>query len=253
HIDFPSIGEALSTARRAGQRSRALIVVNPNNPTGSFIKRDELARLVALCGEANLAVISDEVFAPYPSATDPTRVSTLAIEPLFQAAGPAFSLGGLSKASGLPQLKLGWIVVGGRGPSHSVAALELIADTYLSVATPVQAAAGDLLALGAEVRAAIATRVAKNRAALAEALPPTSACTLLPAEGGWSAILRLPASRSDEAWATALIVEDRVLTHPGYFFDLRGGTFLVVSLLPRPEVFGEAIARLVARVDATLR
>lgn len=253
HIDFTSIGEALSTARRAGQRPRALIVVNPNNPTGSFIKRDELARLVALCGEANLAVISDEVFAPYPSATDPTRVSTLAIEPLFQAAGPAFSLGGLSKASGLPQLKLGWIVVGGRGPSHSVAALELIADTYLSVATPVQAAAGDLLALGAEVRAAIATRIAQNRAALAEALPPTSPCTLLPAEGGWSAILRLPASRSDEAWATALIVEDRVLTHPGYFFDLRGGTFLVVSLLPRPEVFGEAIARLVARVDATLR
>lgn len=253
HIDFASIGETLATARRAGQRPRALIVVNPNNPTGSFIKRDELARLAALCGETDLALISDEVFAPYPSGPDRARVSTVALEPLFAAAGPAFSLGGLSKASGLPQLKLGWIVVGGREASNSVAALELIADTYLSVATPVQAALGDLLALGAEVRAAITTRIAQNRAALTEALPPTSACTLLPAEGGWSAILRLPASLSDEAWATALIVEDHVLTHPGYFFDLRGGTFLVVSLLPRPELFRTAIARLVARVDVALR
>jgi len=259
HIDFASLGETLAAARKTGRRPRAIVVVNPNNPTGSYLKREELARLATLCEEGGLAIISDEVFSSYPSypssptSPDPTRVHTVAVEPRLATAGPAFSLGGLSKACGLPQLKLGWIVVGGRDASSSIAGLELIADTYLSVATPVQAAAGDLLALGAEVRAAIATRVAQNRAHLARFLPPISLCTLLPAEGGWSAILRLPASRSDEAWATALVIEDGVLTHPGYFFDLRGGTFLVVSLIPRPEVFEPAIARLVARVDSTLR
>ena len=257
HIDFSSVRDTVAAARQAGRRPRALVVVNPNNPTGSFVKRDELARLAALCREVGLAIISDEVFAGYPSgspsASDEGRVPTVAVEESFETAGAAFSLGGLSKACGLPQLKLGWIVVGGRDAPQSIAALELISDTTLSVGTPVQAALGDLLALGADVRAAIATRVAANRAHLAAALPSTSACTLLPAEGGWSAILRLPASRSDEEWAAALIAQDGVLTHPGYFFDLRGGTFLVVSLLPRPEVFGTAIARLVARVDAALR
>jgi alanine-synthesizing transaminase len=253
HIDFASVAEAALAARQMGHRPRAIVVVNPNNPTGSFIKRDELARLATFSEEAGLAIISDEVFSPYPSATDPTRVPMVAVEPMLATAGPAFSLGGLSKACGLPQLKLGWIVVGGREIPQSIAALELISDTYLSVATSVQAAAGDLLALGAEVRAGITARVAQNRAHIAEALPPTSACTLLPAEGGWAAILRLPASRSDEAWAAALVTQDGVLTHPGYFFDLRGGSFLVVSLLPRTEVFRRAIGRLVARVDAALR
>jgi alanine-synthesizing transaminase len=257
HIDFSSVREALAAAGQAGRRPRALVVVNPNNPTGSFVKRDELARLAALCGELDLAIISDEVFAGYPSGSaspsDEDRVRTVAVDGSFATAGAAFSLGGLSKACGLPQLKLGWIVVGGRDAPQSIAALELISDTILSVGTPVQGALGDLLALGADVRGAIATRVAGNRAHLAAALPTTSACTLLPAEGGWSAILRLPASRSDEEWAADLITRDRVLTHPGYFFDLRGGTFLVVSLLPRPEVFATAIARLVARVDASLR
>ncbi len=253
HVDFASLSEALAAARRVGQRPRVLVVVNPNNPTGSFLKRDELVRLDAICAEAGLALISDEVFAPYPFAPDPTRVSAVAIELQPLTARAVFSLGGLSKGCGLPQLKLGWIVVGGREAARSLAALELIADTYLSVATPVQSALGDLLALGAEIRAGIAGRISQNQACLVEAVGPASACTLLPAEGGWSAILRLPASRSDEAWATELAAEDGVLTHPGYFFDLRGGSFLVVSLIPRPEVFQTALGRLVARVDATLR
>jgi alanine-synthesizing transaminase len=253
HVDFASLREALAAAQRAGHRPRAIVVVNPNNPTGSFIKRDELTRLASLCDEAGLTILSDEVFSPYPAAPDPTRVRTLAVEPLLATAGPAFSLGGLSKACGLPQLKLGWIVVGGAEVPQSMAALELISDTSLSVATLVQLAAAELLTLGADVRAGIAARVAQNRAHLAGALPSTSACTLLPSEGGWSAILRLPASRSDEDWAAELVTRDRVLTHPGYFFDLRGGSFLVLSLLPRPEVFRTAIARLVARVDTALR
>ena len=159
------------------------------------------------------------------SPPPPTRRST-------QRAS-VFSLGGLSKSCGLPQLKLGWIVAGGHDAARSVAALELVADTYLSVATPVQTALGDLLALGAEVRAAIAARVAENRARLLAALPPESGCTLLPAEGGWSAILRVPASRTDEAWAAALATEAGVLVQPGYFFDLRGRNLLGSQLAPR--------------------
>jgi alanine-synthesizing transaminase len=255
HVDFGSLDGALAAARRDGRRPRALIVVNPNNPTGSFLKRDELARLGALCAREDLALVSDEVFAPYPSSSGaaPERVTTAAIEPTVAGGPPVFSLGGLSKSCGLPQLKVGWIVAGGREADRSVAALELVADTYLSVATPVQAALADLLALGAEVRAAIAARVSGNRARLAAALPDATGITALPAEGGWSSILRLPASSSAEAWAASLVAETGVLVQPGYFFDLTGGTFLVVSLLPAADLFSEAIARLVAHVDAVLR
>jgi alanine-synthesizing transaminase len=253
HIDFGSVTEALTRARRDGHRPRAVIVVNPNNPTGSFLKRDELERLSAIAGKEDLAIVSDEVFAGYPFGPDPERVTTAAADPALGDGASVFSLGGLSKSCGLPQLKLGWIVAGGRDAARSIAALELIADTYLSVATPVQAALGDLLALGAEIRAAIAARVAENRARLLAALPPESGCTVVPAEGGWSAILRVPASRSDEAWAAALATEAGVLVQPGYFFDLRGGTFLVLSLLPVPDLFAAGIARLVAHVDSVLR
>ena len=253
HIELASIREAAAAARRDGHRPGAIIVVNPNNPTGSFLKRDELTRLSAIAAEEDLAIISDEVFAGYPFAGDPARVTTAAADPALDDGASVFSLGGLSKSCGLPQLKLGWIVAGGRDAPRAVAALELVADTYLSVATPVQGALGELLALGAGVRAAIAARVAENRARLRAALSPQSGCTLLPAEGGWSAIVRVPANRSDEAWAAGLATEASVLVQPGYFFDLRGGTFLVLSLLPPSELFAAAIARLVAHVEAVLR
>ena len=155
-----------------------------------------------------------------------------------------FSLGGLSKSCGLPHLKLGWIVVGGPRADETLAGLELVADTYLSVGAPVQHALPDLFALGAGIRAAIAARVATNRGVLARALGAAPGCTLLPAEAGWSAIVRVPAVRSDEAWATMLVTEAGVLVHPGYFFDLRGGTFLVVSLLPEPSLFADAVRRM---------
>lgn len=253
HIDFGSLTEAVAKARREDHRPRAIIVVNPNNPTGSFLRRDELVRLSAIAAEEDLALISDEVFAGYPFAPDPGRVTTAAVDAALDDGSSVFSLGGLSKACGLPQLKLGWIVAGGHDAARSISALELVADTYLSVATPVQAALGDLLTLGAEVRAAIAARVAENRRRLLGALPPESGCTLLPTEGGWSAILRVPASRSDEAWAASLASEAGVLVQPGYFFDLRGGTFLVLSLLPAPELFSTAITRLVAHLESALR
>jgi alanine-synthesizing transaminase len=250
HVDFGSVADALAEARRRNVRCRALVVVNPNNPTGSFLKRDELARLAEVCAAATLALISDEVFAPYPFSTDPNRVTTVATAPPFAAAAPAFSLGGLSKACGLPQLKLGWIVVGGSEPARARAALELIADTYLSVGTPVQSALPQLFALGAGVRSAITDRIAENRATLAAAVPPGAPWSVLPSEGGWSAIIRLPATRSDEDWAAGLVADAGVLVHPGYFFDLRGGTFLVASLLPSPAVFATAVQRLIAHLAA---
>lgn len=247
HIDFASLAEA---AERAG-RPRAVVVVNPNNPTGSYLKRSELARLADFCRARDMALVSDEVFAPYPFATNPERVLCAAAE-----AGDApavFSLGGLSKACGLPHLKLGWIAVGGRQAARALHALELIADTYLSVSTPVQRALPELLAAGVGIRARIAERVARNRAALSAALPPGSPCSLLPAEGGWSAILRVPASRSDGDWAVTLARQAGVLVHPGFFFDMRGGAFLVASLLPDPEAFSGGVSRLIAHVEASLR
>jgi hypothetical protein len=246
HVDLASVDDALA---RTGRRARALIVVNPNNPTGSFLKRFELPPLAERCEANGLAVIADEVFAPYAAGEDPSRVAALAGEAAFVDRVLTFALGGLSKSCGLPQLKLGWIAVAGP-PALARAALErleLVADTYLSVGTPVQAAAAKLLSLGRQARAAIASRVAQNRAQLAAALPASSPCTLLASEGGWSAILRVPATHTDEEWASALLAEDGVLVHPGYFFDLRGGAFLVVSLLPTPTVFGEGVSRILAR------
>ena len=252
HVDFASVADALAEARRRNVRCRALVVVNPNNPTGSFLKRDEVARLAEVCAAATLALISDEVFAAYPFSAEPNhdRVATVATAPPFADAAPAFSLGGLSKACGLPQLKLGWIVIGGREPARARAALELIADTYLSVGTPVQSALPELFALGAGVRSAIAGRIAENRATLVAAVSPGATWSVLPSEAGWSAIIRLPATRSDEAWAAGLLADAGVWLHPGYFFDLRGGTFLVASLLPPPAAFAKAVQRLVAHVAA---
>jgi aspartate/methionine/tyrosine aminotransferase len=251
HIDGASLEDAVYAARDRGAPPRAIVVVSPNNPTGSFLKRDDLARLSIVAATHDLALIADEVFADYPFAPDPTRVPALAVDPAVTDDVRAFSLGGLSKSCGLPHLKLGWIVVGGRAPAESLAALELVADTYLSVGAPVQAALPELLRAGAGVRAAIAARVAANRAALAAAFPPGSTTSVLPAEGGWSAILRLPSTRSDEAWAAALLGEAGVRVQPGYFFDLRGGAYLVVSLLPPPGPFLEGVRRVVALVDAT--
>jgi aspartate/methionine/tyrosine aminotransferase len=246
HVDLGSLDEALAAARG---RARALVVVNPNNPTGSFLKRFELPALAARCEAHGLAAIADEVFAPYAAGDDPARVRALATEAAFTERALTFALGGLSKSCGLPQLKLGWIAAAGPPASvgEAVARLALVADTYLSVGAPVQAATARLLAIGRDARRAIAARVAENRARLVAALAAPSPCTLLAAEGGWSALVRVPATRSDEAWASDLLERDGVLVHPGYFFDLRGGTFLVLSLLPRPETFAEGVRRLVTR------
>jgi aspartate/methionine/tyrosine aminotransferase len=228
-------------------RTRAILLVNPNNPAGWFCKRDEHARLDALAAARGLALVSDEVFADYAFAPDATRLTTLAGD----GAALTFSLSGLSKLVGLPQLKLGWIHVSGPAALRAQAneRLEHIADTYLSVATPVQHAAPRLLPLSDDVGRQILNRVVDNRRTLQQALT-RSAAQLLDGEGGWSAIVRLPATRSDEEWVLALI-ERGVLTHPGFFFDLLGTppVAIVVSLLVDPALLARALPILLGLVD----
>jgi aspartate/methionine/tyrosine aminotransferase len=227
--------------------ARAVCVVSPNNPTGSFVHRQDLEALAALAAERGLALVVDEVFADYAFAPGPGAVLSVA------GAAPAaltFCLGGLSKSAGLPQMKLGWIATLGPAAlvAEALARLELVCDTYLSPGTPVQLALSRLLELGASIRAAIRERVQANRRALASAISAQAPCTLLPAEAGWSAILRMPALMSDEDWAIRLLEEDGVLVQPGYFFDLTLGTTLVLSLLPAPATFNEGVSRLLARL-----
>jgi alanine-synthesizing transaminase len=229
-------------------RTRAVVVVSPNNPTGSFLKRNEASALAALCAGRGLALIADEVFADYAFEEDARRVSSLAAD------GPAlaFALGGLSKSCGLPQLKLGWIAVSGPPPLReaALARLEVVADTYLSVGTPVQVAAPALLARRAELQAPIAARVRSNLDLLRAALAGSSG-TLLHIEGGWSAVVQVPATRSEEEWAAWLLQEDGIVIHPGFFFDFPHEAFLVLSLLTPPAVFGEAVSRLRARLRSS--
>jgi alanine-synthesizing transaminase len=233
-------------ARAFTPRTRAVILVNPNNPTGSFLKQDERDALVALCAERQVALISDEVFADYPLRADPTRVATLArTEEVL-----TFCLSGLSKVAALPQLKLGWIVIGGPAGARAAAAgrLELIADTYLSVNTPVQHAAPRLLAGAAGAQAQIRSRTAANLDQLRAAIGSESACRILDLEGGWYATLQVPRIRTEEEWCTQLLLADDVVVQPGFFYDFEKEAFLVVSLLPEPAVFREGVARLLARI-----
>lgn len=224
--------------------TRAVVVVNPNNPTGSFLKGDELAALLDLCAERGLAVISDEVFADYAFAPDARRVS--AIDGGDRAL--VLSFGGLSKSCGLPQLKLAWIVATGPGPlrSEALARLEIAADTYLSVGTPVQQAAPEILARLPELQAPIAARVRRNLDTLASLCHAESPATLLDVEGGWCAVLRVPATLSEEERVCRLVQDRGVLVHPGYFFDFGSEAYVVVSLLPDPEIFGRGAEILLA-------
>jgi aspartate/methionine/tyrosine aminotransferase len=186
--------------------------------------------------------VSDEVFADYAWRSDPERVPSLAAD------GPslAFSLGGLSKSCGLPQLKLGWIAVSGPEPLRkgALARLELVADTFLSVGTPVQVAAPSLLARRVELQAPIASRVRRNHETLASLLRPGAPATLLASEGGWYAVLQVPATLSEEERVVRLLEGKDVLVHPGYFFDFPREAYLVLSLLPPPSVFDRAVARI---------
>jgi alanine-synthesizing transaminase len=220
-------------------RTRAIVVVNPNNPTGSFVVRDEQDAIARFA----LPILCDEVFLPYPLEGDG---SSFVRDDVL-----TFTLGGLSKSAGLPHFKLGWIAVSGPRSVRrdAIAALELIADTYLSLATPVQAALPELLRIAPRIRAAIAGRIRQNLATLDGLLAAVPAVRRLPVEGGWSAVLRMPNVESDEAFAVRMIEEHGVAVHPGYLFDFAGEGFVVVSLLTVPETLVEGIRRLVATMN----
>jgi hypothetical protein len=235
-IDFHSLESAVTS------RTRAVVLVNPNNPTGSYLKRDEYARLAAL----GLPLISDEVFSAYAFAPDPARVPTLA----GRDGVLGFSLSGLSKLCGLPQMKLGWIVVNGPESDRlaAIVRLELIADTYLPAGAPVQNAAATFLSL--DLRDQISRRTRYNLAALRARTGGNSPCRILPVEGGWYATLQVPRTRTEEEWALELLERDGVLVQPGYFYDFESEAYLVLSLLTHPAVFEEGVARLLARIEA---
>jgi aspartate/methionine/tyrosine aminotransferase len=240
HLDLAALARAVTS------RTRAVVVVNPNNPTGSFVKREEAELVRQIAARAGAAVISDEVFADYMFRPDARRLPCLAGD----GATLAFSLGGISKSCGLPQLKLGWIAVSGPPPARQEALrrLEVVADTYLSVAAPVQRALPRILARLPELQAPIAARVAGNLETLRQRAAPPCPVTLLEPEGGWYAPLRVPAIVTEEDRVTRLLEEDGVLVHPGYFFDFPREAYLVVSLLPPTEEFARGIDRLLARM-----
>ncbi len=209
------------------RRTKAIVVINPNNPTGSYVSANEQDALAKL----HVPVISDEVFFEYGIESDGTR--------FVRDDVLTFTLGGLSKSCGLPHYKLGWIRVSGPEKDRAMQALELIADNFLSVSTPVQQALPDLLRIGARIRAMIASRTKSNHESLRRALP--ASMTALPVEGGWSAVVRIPRTHEDPALA---MLERGVVVQPGWFFDFAAEGYVVLSLLTEPHIFEEGVRRI---------
>jgi aspartate/methionine/tyrosine aminotransferase len=224
-------------------RTRAIIIVNPNNPTGSYLKEEELNKLASF----GLPIISDEVFSDYPFSDDAARVSTLAVT----GDVPSFSLSGLSKVCGLPQMKLGWIIANGSATSDAPARLELIADTFLSVGSPVQLALPTLLASADSIQQQIRSRTASNLQYLREQIRgrPVS---LLEVEGGWYATLHIPRTHTEEEWVLLLLEKQNTLVQPGFFYDFDQEAFLVLSLLTPEPAFREGINRLNSTIVSSI-
>ncbi len=227
HIDLASLRTSITPD------TRAIVLIDPHNPTGMFAKAAEVEAITDFCRRRNLALIVDEVFADYAFDESPRRSLAAPAEVL------TFVLNGLSKIAGLPQMKLGWIVVSGpeQLKAESLGRLEILADTFLSVNTPVQQALPEILHLAPDISSAIRTRVKTNYAFLTSLFGKESACTVLHSEGGWYGIIGVPRTRPEEEWAMLLLREHGTYVYPGYFFDMTPEGFLVVSLLPQEELF----------------
>ncbi len=238
-IDFDSL------YRAATAQARAVIVVHPNNPTGSYVSTNETAGLNTFCRDYNLALIVDEVFLDYAhdGAPRPSFVTN--------TAALTFTLSGVSKISALPQMKLAWLATS--GPKDLVtqagARLEIIADTYLSMNTPVQLAAPVLLEQRKQVQPVLLDRLRVNLAELDHQLVTHPACARLQVEGGWYAVVRVPALGSDEDLAIDLVRKVGVMVHPGHFYDFPKEGHLVLSLITEPDVFQEGVGRLLECVN----
>ncbi len=225
--------------------TRAIIVVNPNNPTGSLLKAGEISALNAIAKEHQLALISDEVFLDYPLIESARPMSLAGNDQVL-----TFTLGGISKVLALPQMKLGWIVV--NGPADEVrdacARLDVILDTFLSVNTPTQNALSDWMGRRDKIQDEIRYRLKTNWQVLSELVAGKPSCQFLPAEAGWYAVLKLPSLKSEEEWVMTFLQEDNVFVHPGYFFDFYDEPLIVLSLLTAPAVFVSGLQRILRRL-----
>ena len=233
-IDMHSVERALSP------RTRAILLVHPNNPTGSYVRAEEMQRLNRLCGEHNLALIVDEVFLDY--GFDGSSAETFAAN----HDALTFTLSGVSKIAALPQMKVAWVAT--TGPDSLVRPaldrLEVIADTYLSLNAPTQWAVPALFEQRHTVQPQVRQRIRQNRANLQKLLASQMDCELLDADAGWYAVLRVPAQRSDEDLVIDLLKKHHVIVHPGHFYDFPKDGFLVLSLITPTEVFQEGAKRL---------
>ena len=245
-IDFHSVQDAMERARRADSRCRAVLAVHPNNPTGSFVKPREAEELNRVCAASDMAIIADEVFLDYSLAKDPPLTFS------SNSAVLTFTLSGLSKISALPQMKVAWIAANGPQPllSDAMGRLEVIADTYLSMNAPLQWAVPVMLEERHGIQRQLRQRMLENLALLDSELASQQLCRRLEVEGGWYAVLRIPAVGSDEDFAIALLRETGVLVQPGHFYDFASDGYLVISLITPANEFQEGIRRLLAFIAA---
>jgi len=230
-IDFASLYKAVS------HRTRAVVVVHPNNPTGFYVSGTEQTDLNRFCRESGVALIVDEVFLDY--AHDGASRQTFA----SNGDSLTFTLSGLSKISALPQMKLAWIVSSGpRETARSaLARLEVIADTYLSMNAPIQLAAAPLLEQRKNIQPLLLDRVRANLEALDRILKEQKTCERLAVEGGWNAVLRVPATQPDEDLVVDILRRASVLVHPGHFYDFSTDGYLILSLITPPRIFREGV------------
>jgi alanine-synthesizing transaminase len=235
-FDFDSLKSSLT------KKSKAIICINPNNPTGNYIKKDELSELISICKEYNLALICDEVFMDYEIEVDKKNIFSFACNKDVLT----FTLNGLSKICGLPQMKLSWIVVSGNRDKTEEAKskLEIIADTYLSVGTPIQLALRSLFEGKELIQTKIRNRIIRNYNFLKEELLNRNNVELLNTEGGWYSVFRVKSDIDEESLTYSLLIEKNVYVHPGYFFDFKDEGYIVVSLLSPEEIFAEGMKRI---------
>lgn len=235
-IDFHTLQQAVTP------RTRAIIVVNPNNPTGNFVKREEIAGLNETCGARGLALIADEVFLDF--TLDGQRRHSCAAN----AGALTFTLSGLSKISGLPQMKSAWLITSGpdKLAAQALSRLEVIADTYLSPNAPVQLATPLFFRQRPAFQSQLMARVRRNLAEMDRRLASQKDCSRLKVEAGWYAVLRVPATRTDEELAIELLMAKGVYVHPGHFYDFPGDGYLVVSLITPELDFTEGMSRVLS-------
>jgi alanine-synthesizing transaminase len=234
-LDFESLQSTFT------ERTRAIVLVHPNNPTGSYLKKNEFEQMCAFAAEHRCAIIADEVFGSYNISSGADRASILT----SHTSVLLFSLNGISKLLGLPQFKLSWIVAHGnpQQTNEALGRLDIIADTFLSVNTPVQTALQKLLEQSPVINEQIHTRVYSNFHLLQKVFTDSKA-SVFHVEGGWYAILQLPQFHNDDEWATELLHQQNILVHPGHFFDMKQKSCIVISLLPPSKLFADALYRI---------